>query len=75
MSKIFSVDGVLKEIVINADGSKSVRNYQVSRGKLITKLSDPKFTLIAENILLLANLLDEDTGVSETSYTNNVVGG
>jgi len=75
MSKIFSVDGVLKEIVINADGSKSVRNYQVSRGKLIAKLSDPKFTLIAENILLLANLLDEDTGVSETSYTNNVVGG
>ena len=75
MSKIYSVDGKLRELVTNADGSKTVKAYVPGAKNILSLFSDPKLALIAQNLLILTAGLDDDTGVSDTNYTTNITGG
>jgi len=73
MAKIFLVDGQLK-IVQKVNGVNVVRNYKES-GSLIALLSNPKTSALAKNMIKLAGLLDQDTGVTDTNYSEQVIGG
>lgn len=75
MAKRFSVDGKLKELKTNPDGSKTVVNVAVGQKGLFRLFTDPNLAVVAQNILRIANSLDDDTGVCSTDYSNKVISG